>query len=248
MSRQAEKISRNAPCPCASGKKYKKCCLLNEAERHSIVNHLSPLLGDGYDLVLQGQGARGCERWAELWRALRPLLRPEMRTFASAGAVFPDLQYFSNWVDDFTLELRNAAVRGEPRFAEIGCEVCEFLLAQFVDEEAWRLLYVRGDLGTFHALADRFEDAERVLLELMREYPEKARGFVWLAEILLGLGRGEPPRDLLRARAMLERALRCEDAEDFDVEARIVIVDRMLAVSTAAAEGGSTDDQSVALP
>jgi hypothetical protein len=25
------KISRNAPCPCGSGKKYKRCCLLNEA-------------------------------------------------------------------------------------------------------------------------------------------------------------------------------------------------------------------------
>jgi len=24
------KLSRNAPCPCGSGKKYKKCCLLGE--------------------------------------------------------------------------------------------------------------------------------------------------------------------------------------------------------------------------
>lgn len=24
------KIGRNEPCPCGSGKKYKKCCLLNE--------------------------------------------------------------------------------------------------------------------------------------------------------------------------------------------------------------------------
>ncbi len=31
------KISRNAPCPCGSGKKYKKCCLQNnEAERIDI--------------------------------------------------------------------------------------------------------------------------------------------------------------------------------------------------------------------
>jgi len=26
-----EKIGRNAPCPCGSGKKYKKCCLLKQA-------------------------------------------------------------------------------------------------------------------------------------------------------------------------------------------------------------------------
>ncbi len=31
------KIGRNAPCPCGSGKKYKKCCLLrqDEGKRHS---------------------------------------------------------------------------------------------------------------------------------------------------------------------------------------------------------------------
>ncbi|MDQ6962538.1 MAG: SEC-C metal-binding domain-containing protein [Mariprofundaceae bacterium] len=27
--REAEKIGRNDPCPCESGKKYKKCCLRN---------------------------------------------------------------------------------------------------------------------------------------------------------------------------------------------------------------------------
>jgi len=33
------KIGRNAPCPCGSGKKYKKCCLLGKhrAKRHSPV-------------------------------------------------------------------------------------------------------------------------------------------------------------------------------------------------------------------
>ena len=30
--KKAEKIDRNAPCPCGSGKKYKKCCGLNSAE------------------------------------------------------------------------------------------------------------------------------------------------------------------------------------------------------------------------
>ena len=29
MKRKQQKISRNAPCPCGSGKKYKQCCLKN---------------------------------------------------------------------------------------------------------------------------------------------------------------------------------------------------------------------------
>jgi len=47
------KIGRNDPCPCGSGKKYKKCCLikrkqpLNEKIADVIqVNGLKPLLGD----------------------------------------------------------------------------------------------------------------------------------------------------------------------------------------------------------
>jgi preprotein translocase subunit SecA len=28
--RKAEKVGRNDPCPCGSGKKYKKCCGINE--------------------------------------------------------------------------------------------------------------------------------------------------------------------------------------------------------------------------
>jgi hypothetical protein len=34
----AQKISRNAPCPCGSGKKYKKCCWGTDKDPASIVN------------------------------------------------------------------------------------------------------------------------------------------------------------------------------------------------------------------
>ena len=30
VTRQGEKVGRNDPCPCGSGKKYKKCCLAKE--------------------------------------------------------------------------------------------------------------------------------------------------------------------------------------------------------------------------
>ena len=31
--RAEKKIGRNAPCPCGSGKKYKRCCLINYKEQ-----------------------------------------------------------------------------------------------------------------------------------------------------------------------------------------------------------------------
>jgi uncharacterized protein YecA (UPF0149 family) len=30
VRREGKKVGRNDPCPCGSGKKYKKCCLLKE--------------------------------------------------------------------------------------------------------------------------------------------------------------------------------------------------------------------------
>lgn len=38
------KISRNSPCPCGSGKKYKKCCLLIIDANHEIEKHLGNIL------------------------------------------------------------------------------------------------------------------------------------------------------------------------------------------------------------
>jgi hypothetical protein len=35
--RHNPKISRNHPCPCRSGKKYKRCCMLKQAETSSSV-------------------------------------------------------------------------------------------------------------------------------------------------------------------------------------------------------------------
>ncbi len=38
---QSKKIRRNEPCPCGSGKKYKKCCLNKTSDNHDIVRPLS---------------------------------------------------------------------------------------------------------------------------------------------------------------------------------------------------------------
>jgi len=31
----AKKVGRNAPCPCGSGKKFKRCCLANAERQHA---------------------------------------------------------------------------------------------------------------------------------------------------------------------------------------------------------------------
>lgn len=56
------KIGRNAPCPCGSGKKYKKCCLLNQDGRptsvppikyRAVYTDLDQLSNSAVDLINQ---------------------------------------------------------------------------------------------------------------------------------------------------------------------------------------------------
>ncbi len=59
-----QKIGRNAPCPCGSGKKYKKCCLLKQDERpksalpigyKTVYTELDQLSNSVVDLIKQNK-------------------------------------------------------------------------------------------------------------------------------------------------------------------------------------------------
>ena len=79
------KISRNAPCPCGSGKKFKKCCLGKEQENQrqsktyhdyclELVNSLRPKIlrfmkKSGHDKFIE-------QAFSEYWRTLEPGLDP----------------------------------------------------------------------------------------------------------------------------------------------------------------------------
>jgi len=38
VSAKKDKVGRNDPCPCGSGKKYKKCGMLNTEEHQKLMN------------------------------------------------------------------------------------------------------------------------------------------------------------------------------------------------------------------
>lgn len=72
------KISRNAPCPCGSGKKYKKCCLNKSKQTFfspafASQNQLEPHLHLVKSVIWKGY------RWRALWNRLYPC--PEKQSF-----------------------------------------------------------------------------------------------------------------------------------------------------------------------
>lgn len=55
-------IGRNDPCPCGSGKKYKKCCLIKQEQQDAWANKLA---NDDFEKWFTEDEALGKQRMAE---------------------------------------------------------------------------------------------------------------------------------------------------------------------------------------
>jgi tetratricopeptide (TPR) repeat protein len=224
MDRASPKIGRNQLCPCGSGKKYKKCCLAQNDG--AAVDRVDTLMQEGYRLSAARDTAGACQLWGRTWQLVRARLDPTMRTCEKAKVVFTGTQLLFNWVQDFCMELLNAAL-DDPSHAEMGIRFCHDVLAQFTHESDSFTLNFRADLGELYCLAGRLDEGQKTFLDLIRDRPESALGYVRLAELFAeGVGRQGQPIDVHRARELLEQALEKPDAEDFDVAHRLAHVRR----------------------
>jgi hypothetical protein len=191
-------------------------------ERPSL-EMLDDWMQDGYDLSETGQGPEACDRWWSVWEVIHSRLTPEMRTCYSASPVFDGTQSIQNWVQDFQMELYNAA-RVEVRYARMGARLCEQVLARFTGDEGLFIRNFRAELGEFYYMEGRHDGGERVLMDLIRDHPDRAIGYASLANLLAhGACRDDGPIDPQRARALLEEALALPviDAEDYGLEYRL---------------------------
>ena len=102
-----KKIGRNEPCPCGSGKKYKKCCL-GKAENQEL-DELDDHMQKGYVLLEKNKTIEACTIWLEVWDKLKSRFSPDMKSIEDAERVFSGLQSLYNWCQDLEMELGNAA-------------------------------------------------------------------------------------------------------------------------------------------
>jgi hypothetical protein len=213
LSRHADDFLGLAACEL-----WKRYC----PERPSV-EMLDDRMQEGYRLASEGQWTKACESWWEVWQTIRSRLRPEMNTARHAAAVFDGTQSLFDWVQDFELELLNAALK-ERRYARIGIQLCKEVLARFPGEDELFRINFRADLGDFHFRAGENAEGERVLLELIREHPNRAAGYVRLADFFgYGPTPNSEPSDRERALELFEQALArpVTDAADYDLEKRL---------------------------
>lgn len=174
-------------------------------ERPSI-EMIDDWMQEGYSLWMTGHLACACDRWNQTWEAIRPLLRPQIRTTDDAHMVLRGTLHINDWLQDFLLDLQDAAIE-EPRFADNGIALCNIILEHFPDEapamiECWNQI-----LADFCFLADRPEEGNRIFEKLIRRNPNETSHYVRLAENLASGVRGNKPIDIPRAIDVIEQAI-----------------------------------------
>ncbi len=181
---------------------------------------LDDAMQEGYRLMRKGPLDEAMAVWWECWCHLRDRLSPSIQDLHEADVAFPATQFLSNWLQDYVIELTNAAV-DDPAWADKGVALCQDVAARFphgtlvrrfrLDEAEFR--FTRGD-----AL-----EGERIFRALIAEEPDKPDAYALLSDCLGRGVRGRSPRDRPRAIALLEQALArpVQDADLWDIERRL---------------------------
>jgi hypothetical protein len=206
-------------------------------ERPSV-EMLDDWMQEGYELLEQGSRAEAMERWLRVWDVIASRLEPEMRTLQSASSVFEGSQCLFNWVQDVMLYLAEGASPGWPH-EERAVAFYQAVAAQFTDEELNVRVQASTMLAEFYANVGRGEDSERVLLEHIEAYPQRAAGYVSLARNLAySDGANTPAPELRRALAVLETAAAypVEDGDDWDLQLSLEDIRQRLSKIDDAAE------------
>lgn len=226
------KIGRNDPCPCGSGKKYKKCCIdkKDDLETMGTLNTAAPLnLADewieaGYYYLKQDWRYKALTCWWNAWQEANKIL-PE--NIGDPGAdechlLFASCDFFSNWLVDYLLLLEEN-LEWSPVAVQNGLIFCREVIARFPDMDSLMANNFREVTASLLLALGKAEEALSLLKQLIEDYPKNAQGYVVLAAVLsMDAQRFNLRPDYDRARQLLLQAReKATDCEDWDVDMRL---------------------------
>ena len=153
-------VGRNDPCPCGSGKKYKKCCLNKPAEVEALEVRPEMAAADGEDLIAPGEiGDYGPPRLSREFLDAHPLVEFSAQRIACNFLLRPDL------VSATTGVMRQLLLRGREEARRI--KQAEGL------EELIQIMHQRPDSLNHELLFDRLlARAEEAVPRILAELPE----------------------------------------------------------------------------
>ena len=229
---KSDKVGRNEPCPCGSGKKYKKCCIDQKVATKVLdtftiaapLNLADEWIAAGYYYLNQKVPYKALTCWWHAWQEAEIIL-PE--TILDPGSeecnrFFSSCDFFSNWLVDY-LTLLEENLEQSPVAVQNGLFFCQEVVARFPDMSS-SLTNSFIEITSYLLLAlGKSEQAFSLLEQLIEQYPDAAQGYVVLAATLsMDAQRFNLRPDFNRAQQLLLQAQKnATDCADWDVEVRL---------------------------
>jgi len=185
------------------------------------VEMLDDWMENGYK-QLDNERFKACRIWMRVWETFKNDYDLANRSIEEIDAQFNGSQSFSNWCQDFEMELINVSIDSK-EYAEIGVAYLNEFIACFADEDDMFVNQIKSSLGECYCRSGDQEAGEKVLRELIRQYPDKAYGYIGM-EMALSIREmnGQAPAHEERLK-ILEDAKKYPviDGKDFDLDRRI---------------------------
>lgn len=209
------KIGRNEPCPCGSGKKYKKCCIdrplvylddgsvgiMDERTEQAKLN-----LERGYQLFYEGNEEDALPFWDSLWNEF---IRDELQDtpMEELDSKIASSEIIANWFYEYPIVLENAA-GNDPAVAKQLWDFCDTVVADgigFPPDLEQRLELMRA--VALSRMGSRSE-ADEEFRKLSESYPDFGSIYV---EWALHLKSASKEKAMEVLRQGLEK---CSELED----------------------------------
>ena len=199
-----KKIGRNEPCPCGSGKKYKKCCLDKEHVWSS--RELNDLMQNGYRLWEKDKYIEASEVWLEVWDRLRSRFSPDMKSIEDAERIFSGEEILINWCGDLEMVLGNAA-QDDSSFHKRRMDYCSEFSALFPESESMILFNMKRAVAEGHfGLRDK-ANGDEAFRKLTDEFPRNIWGYIGWGDMYLWPMNEQDPPDYEKAEKIYKMAL-----------------------------------------
>ncbi|WP_413911444.1 YecA family protein [Desulfobacula sp.] len=163
-----------------------------------------------------------CSIWMRVWETFKADYDLANRSIDEIDAQFNGSQSFFNWCQDFEMELINASIDSK-EFAELGVTYLKEFLACFADEDAIFINQFKSSLGECYCRSGDQEAGEKVMRELIRQYPDRMAGYIGMEMVLSIKKMSDEALTLEERLKILEGAKKIPviDGKDYDLDRRI---------------------------
>lgn len=234
-SRRKKEPGRNEPCPCGSGKKYKKCCIAtgyvrNEAEPETGPKNRTDewiMAGEYYAENHAQRNALIC--WEKAWPGVRDAI-PAAITDPDADAcngLFNGFDFLSNWLQDIETIIDRESADSVPSI-QFGMEYYPAVLERFPSMNPQLVRNFGASLARLECACGRSAAAFERLQRMIETYPTDVQGYVVWADLLsFDAKQFNLSADIPAAQQLLLQAkMRVNNAADWDIDARLIDLHR----------------------